>query len=273
MPFFFFCSQFLHITYEEYFEEGRKNMVENRHDQIQEMKSQIGESEFMQTLSYYNIGIVKDSILCPLHHDRHYDSCRIHKDHKSAYCFVCQKNIDSITLVSHFEGSNFLDSIQFLWADILGREIPKIEKEGTRKKKILSYAELQYIGLSPKPNKQAMYAVNEIFRMDTPPEGYIVNWKQQDEDGYYAIGKSIPRYTIYDLYEDNKEAALSILRGKVRESREWCYNQLEDIRNPKTELGTICRSDLTFKMEMHNEIRMKLKYLKEISTKLEKAVY
>lgn len=80
-----------------YFLEGSIHMAESKQEQIQEMKEQIGEAEFLQTLAYYNLRIERDSILCPFHNDRHYSSCKIMKKRQDAYCFVCQRRIDAIS--------------------------------------------------------------------------------------------------------------------------------------------------------------------------------
>lgn len=246
-------------------------MVENKREQIQEMKDQIGEAEFFQTLSYYNLRVVKDSILCPIHNDRHYESCKIMKNRKNAYCFVCQKSIDAIDLVSYFEGYGFVDAINYLWTDILGRELPRIQSKHRKKKRFLSFAELQYVGLAPRMNKHALCIENEIFRMDDPPVGYVIDWEYMDEEGNCPIGKPIPRCSMYDLYEENAPAAIYIVDGKIQEAKEICYDQLKESRDIETELGYLCTNNKSYAKEIRKELRSKLNQLNKISAKLEKA--
>lgn len=245
-------------------------MVENKRDQIQEMKSQIGESEFMQTLSYYRLSIRRDSILCPLHQDKHYESCKIRKDRKSAYCFVCQKNIDSIDLVSHYEGYGFMDALIYLWTEILGRELPAIQKAGKRKKKFLSFDDLQFLGLAPKFNQQMILIENEIDRMDEVPEGYVADWKHQDEEGNIPIGKVMPRYSLYDLYEENPEVVLYMINSEIQNALSWYHEKLDEMKQTGNELGYLCKRDSAFAKEMRTEIWHKINYLNQMSTKLKK---
>lgn len=203
-------------------------------------------SDFLYTLSYYNLQIRKNSILCPFHNDRHYGSCVVHKDQKSATCYVCGshkpggtgRRITAVDLVMHYEGLSFLDAVEFLYTNILGNSLPEY---GQKDRFVLSPEELKFIGIAHATGGTVSGAVNCCNKKDEPPKGKRVHYASESEDGICAVVEDMRASSIMQLYREDPVPVLEILLGKAAETRKYYYGLIKQSYVKDSELYNLCQ--------------------------------
>lgn len=181
--------------------------MQNRLELFRELKESLTPMDFQDTLPYYNIKIRNNGILCPLHNNHYYGKCVIRKDGKTAYCFVCEEKISSVNLVVHFERLSPMETMIFLWENILGRKVPDCETENM----IISHKEAKMIGLdhlSGHPRE----IVNMIHCQEEPSQGCDKLISQRDEKGDCPFVKM----SCISLYDFEPLVAAELVSKKLR---------------------------------------------------------
>lgn len=244
-------------------------MAESKREIIQEIKESLSSSDFMATLSYYGIRIVKGSILCPVHDDRHYGSCVISKDGRRAYCYACGESIDSISLVKQKENLEFVEAVEFLWCNILGRSMPQYNTTKNRPF-VLNYKELAFIGLPKAGGDTIVMHSNTCYKRDNVPDKYTIDLDTCDDNGVCAMGMRVRTDSLYKMYETDPETVLYILSQKANDTLEYFFDLRSDVRNKHTSIGEMACKDRAFFTEMMVLLRQKIDYTKEICGKIER---
>lgn len=245
--------------------------MENKLSIFYEIKDSLTAEDFSSTLGYYGLKIVKNSFLCPFHGDRHYGSCIIRKDGKSAYCFACHRKINAIDLVEHFENMTPIETAKFLWTVILGRKIPAEQQrhEGFP----LKYAELKAIGIF-HPNGRLADVCNAVHKLDPVPEGMEKMVESCSWEGVCPVRKmKLLPLSIYELYDSNPESVLEILGSKAYEEVARCKNLINEINLSRSPIGRICADDPEIREETLRALRSKTYYCNKILRKIQKAWY
>ena len=241
-------------------------MGANKLDFFYELKKEITVEDFHTTLSYYGKEVRKNSFLCPFHHDRHYGSCVIGKDGKRAYCYVCQRSINSIELVEYFEGMEGQPAIEFLWTTILGRTLPSFEG---RKRFFLDSRELEAIGIS-KPSGRHVIPCNAAHKSEKLPEGLQVMKDFCDQDGICAVGSSVAMPSLYRLYDEEPGTVLWLLEKKALEIIDAYCGIMEECWNTETSCGRICAGDVELREETLYRLHSEKENVKIILKKIER---
>lgn len=241
----------------------------NKLDVFYEIKDSLTAEDFSTTIGYYGLKIVKNSILCPFHGDRHYGSCVISKNGKYAYCYVCHRKINAIDLVEFFESKKPIEAAEFLWVNVLDRELPKQQRnEGFP----LKYVELKAIGLC-HPNGRVPYVCNVTHKLDLVPDGMEKMKELSSWEGICPVRKMrmIP-FSIYGLYDESPEVALEMLGAKTQEETARCKALINECRSNRSPVGRICDSDLEIRAEIIRELEKKVFYCNRILKKIQKAL-
>lgn len=231
----------------------------NKLDLFKELKRALTPMDFRSVLSYYRMEIRGNSILCPFHNDKHFGSCFIRKDQKSAYCYVCEKIISAIDLVVYFEDLSPMNAIIFLWEHILGRKVPDYETDVTE---LINYQEAKLIGL-PYLSGYPKGIVNLVHYMDEVPEKYEKIIRDKDDNGYCPVLEGVSRISLYDL---EPIVAAEIIQSKTQETIDSWYAYIRYLHssNFRTGIG----NDLDYIREQELEIRKKITVLKKIRNRM-----
>ena len=203
---------------------------------LREQTRALSSSDFHAVLSYYGISVKNKSILCIFndHHDTHYGSCMISRDEKNAYCFVCNKPIDGVTIVMEKERLSYPQAMEFLWCQILGNFIP-IDDEKDRKAPIISFKEMQFIGLAGGQGGEVLLPYNMCDKNEDVP-GKRYGFK---ETSGCIVADTTGYPSIYKLYEDNRKLALKILLGKADETVDYYKKLKRDLVTKGTKIYSL----------------------------------
>ena len=231
---------------EEILTEGGVNLAE-KYDALYEMRRSLSASDFRAVLSYYNIPVKKNSILCPFHNDTHYGSCSINKDGRGATCWVCSSNkpgrmgrsISPVDVVMEREGLEYTEALEFLWCTILGRTMPTYQTQ-SKSNFPLEGKELEFIGMWNARGRMVPIPVNGCSKHEEIPKGMD---KVQSGEACYAVIKNVKAPSIYNLYDTDKDAALEILQGKASETERYYLDLLG---------GTFDRESANWKLYCEN---------------------
>lgn len=246
----------------------------DKFDTLVEMRRSLTASDFRTTLSYYNIPVKKNSILCPFHNDTHYGSCSINRDGKGATCWVCPpqkagrmgRSISPVDLVMHFEGKEFKDALEYLWGTILGRPLPEYQKK-SRQGFPLDAKQLDLIGLCNARGGMIPVVVNCCSRADEVPDD--LQKVRTDEDSCNVI-RNVKTESIYSLYDSDKETALWILRGKAAETERYYLDLLGDTFDRESEHWKLYSEDREGVLELRKLLHAKVAEVRRIRARLER---
>lgn len=237
--------------------------MDNKLDLFYEMKDSITAEDFSMVLSYYGLEVRKGSFLCPFHGDKHFGSCVIRKDKRSAYCYACHRRINSVDLVEYYQGIEGMPAMEYLWCTILGNSLPEYDQEPFP----LSIKEMKRIGLW-HPSIRVTGACNVANRMDDVPDGYTKLREQCDDEGTCPVVIKIGSATIFQIYKTDPEAVVWILEGKARESLELLHIKIRDCMDPSTQIGRMCAMDKKEMRETITSLRVEEKKVKKILNKI-----
>ena len=211
----------------------------NRLDAIREMRSQIGQRELEQTLSYYGIRVTNRRLLCPFpeHNDRHLGSCVL-GDRGYIRCFSCGKSANAVDLVMMSEHMDYVPAVEFLWTRILGRTLPEYDRP-ERRNVTLTVKDLELIGIaSPSARYVKCYINCTSDKHEQLPSGYFVDhnalesfcvYRQERADGFYELLESDPgtaKEIAAGKCREAEEHLQAILQTVDGADREYCLQQL-----------------------------------------------
>lgn len=191
------------------------------HDAVMEAVHSLTSRDFQATLNYYGMQVVKKSVLCPFHGDKHYGSCMISKRGKSATCFACGKTFDSIELVEYYEGLRFTEAVNFLWMNILGNPPLRTVDRSKKDRFPVRASDMTNIGLAGCMGSRVPVVVRSARSHEELEDGLsFVPFDLADEDGEnqgvaVRMEKSM---SIRDLFNEDPETALWLLKNKAREA-------------------------------------------------------
>lgn len=229
---------------------GQKQM--NKAEAIRDMRSQIGQRELEQTLSYYNIRVANKRLLCPFpeHNDRHLGNCVL-GDRGYIRCFSCGRSANAVDLVMLYEHMDYVPAVEFLWTRILGRTLPEYDRP-ERRNVTISVQDLELIGIaSPSARYVKCYINCTNDKHEQLPNGYFADHDALENIGIYRQERADG---FYDLLETDPVTAREIAAGKCRETtehlqailqtvdgtdREYCLQQLKKCDCIKKKIGAI----------------------------------
>lgn len=206
-------------------------------DYLKRETKRLSAGNFRAVLDYYGIPVKQNMILCPLHHDTRYGSCRLRSDGRSAYCFTCEKSIDGVTVVMKRDGLGYPDAMRKLWCDILGNELPDAD-DGPKKKWNsfpLTSAELRFIGLDACYGGTILIPKNKCEKND---EVAGKQYGTTEPEGGTLVADDAPYPSLNKLYETNRKLALYMMLGKADET----IARYEALAERRSELDEIAES-------------------------------
>ena len=148
-------------------------------------------------------------VLCPFHNDQHFGSCVV----KNGYlkCFACGESADSIKLVQHVLGENFMEACKTI-ADIAGIEAPKMRPRSENERRMpLNDTQLQLLGLQKRVSAFVCEGYTDDPTVRTNHQGTF----QFDEDGY-VLGR-LESLSLYQLFVEDEVTFNMIVIGKLFE--------------------------------------------------------
>jgi hypothetical protein len=186
-------------------------------DYLKKETKRLSAGNFRAVLDYYGIPVRNNSILCPLHHDTRYGSCRLRADGRSAYCFTCEKSIDGVTVVMRKDGLGYPDAMRKLWCDILGNPLPDADDGPKRKWNSfpLTSAELRFIGLDACYGGSVLLPKNKCEKND---DVLGKQYGTTEPEGGSLVADDAPYPSVSKLYETNRKFATYLMLGKADET-------------------------------------------------------
>lgn len=218
------------------------------------MRSQIGQHELEQALSYYNIRVSNKRLLCPFpeHDDKHLGNCVL-GDRGYIRCFSCGRSANAVDLVMVNERLEYVPAVEFLWTRILGRTLPEYDRT-ERRKVILSMQELELIGITSPSSRYVKCYINcTNDRHEQLPNGYFADhdaldnigiYRQERADGFFELLNSDPataKEIAADKCRETMERLQAILQTVADEDREYCLKQLKKCECVMKKIETIRR--------------------------------
>ena len=188
------------------------------------MRGEIGPSEFRETLAYYGIRPdAKGKFICPFHNDRHVGNCGVmNVNPAKGHCYACGKYFDSVDLVKLNEGiDENWKAMQFLWTDILGRQLPTVSEDVSTPK--LSGGDYEFLGLSGLSLKSydeppILDVCGETYRKSDLPEGMEFFEELADvESDTCPYGRRIKAPAAQELAKSDPDFFFTMLENKANE--------------------------------------------------------
>lgn len=206
-----------------------------------------------EVIHYLGIPVKKDSILCPLHDDRHYGSCIVSKKRRGVVCYVCNKHISTIKLLKAYNFS-YYEALCIL-AKLSGRDFlyeqtgksDAIKKEEKIRKRIperlYNWEEACFLGLAPRIIN---ISTGQSFEVPADSEYY----KEMQEDGN-ILYTTITAYgnPLRELELEDPEAFRYLITQKAKEKMFDAIVTYDCIKEIQTAPGILKKAYPMFKDE------------------------
>lgn len=196
---------------------------------------------FMETANFLGVPMKKTgnawSILCPLHDDNHYGSCKVKKDNSGATCFVCNKKIKPLKLLKVY-GHGYYGALCIL-AQLNGTDFQyeqagksnSIKKEKEQRKLALkmkyNWQEACFLGFAPHvKNIEIKHTFEEISN------GQYYKDVQSDESVLY-VQIQTGGNPLKDLEKEDPEAFRYLMIQKAKEKMLDCIVTYDCIKNTR----------------------------------------
>lgn len=162
----------------------------------------------------------ENSILCPVHNDRHFGSCFV--SDKRWNCYACGAGGDVFSLIEAVTGCSKKESFEEA-AKLTGRadSYKKDSNEDIilRKKKDefpLTSEELSLIGLEKSYTVKNVKNISFNENESTSLKKIDLEYDDENHVSYYLYGTK-EKQTIYDLFDEDKESVKYIIALKTME--------------------------------------------------------
>lgn len=168
-------------------------------------------------------------LLCPMHNDEHFGSCKINRFNNSFYCYVCGRGGNAIDLVmaaNHWDpndGKKAREAMGIL-ADMYGKREDEISKVGAKKYiRLPNQEQLHIIGLMKHPVFDVRYSpydpdIQERIKKELS-ESII------EEDGTEYVGFVVENDPLRALAEEEPLVFKDLIKRKCGEAKD-AYEKL-----------------------------------------------
>lgn len=175
------------------------------------------------------------SVLCPFHGDNHFGSAVL-TDH-GMHCFVCNETWKLTDYIMEAENLSKMDALKII-GDIAGGAEKYIIKKSRKKKNDeekyfsgfpFTSKQVELIGLNLDGSIKSV--INQSKKEETSDDYYSERIKADE----YLISKKKQKYSLRNLYEEDKDFCLSMMREKADKKLNLCkdfiyfFSQSDDV--------------------------------------------